>query len=441
MKPGGLIAAVCVLAVLSGLLVYTKKHPPGDAKKTDVSPKILTADVKDMESISLGKPGEEPVVLTKSADKWEISKPAHYPADQDIAASLAKTLGDLTSDRLIDDKATDLNPFGLAEPAGEIGFALKGGKSRKLLIGADNPAGNATYVKLDGDGRIYTIASATKTTLMKSLADLRDKRLLTFDSDTLKSATLTSKAVTIEFTKNKLNEWSMVKPKPYRADGLQVDDLIRNLRDARMDLTNEDPAAAAKAFATAENVATATVTDNSGTQTIEFHKTKDNTYYAKSSAVEGTYKLAAAMDGLTKAADDFRNKKLFDFGFNDPSKVEISGKTYQRAGEKWTVGTAQFDSPSMQAVIDKLRDLSATRFAEKTLGAPVLTLTVTSNSLTADNGRVEKVTIAKEGDGYAAQREGEASLYIIDAKAIDELQKAIAEIKPYVAPKTDTKKK
>ncbi len=441
MKPGGLIAAVCVLAVLSGLLVYTKKHPPEDPKKAAAAPKIISADVKTIESLSLGKSGEEPVVLNKSADKWEVTKPAHYPADQDAVSAIANAMADLTSDRLIEENATDLNPFGLATPALEVSITLKGGKNQKLLIGADNPAGNATYVKLDGEPKVYTIASATKTNLTKSLGDVRDKRLLTFDQEKLTAATLTAKGTTTEFTKNKLNEWSVVKPKAFRADGLQVDDLIRALKDAKMDLANDDPAATAKAFAAAEKVATATVTDSSGTQTIEIHKTKDNSYYAKSSAVEGTYKLAAAMDGLTKTADDFRNKKLFDFGFNDPSKVEISGKAYQRSGDKWTVGTAQFDAPSMQAVIDKLRDLSATKFAEKTPGAPVLTLTVTSNSLSADNGRVEKVTIAKEGDAYAAQRDGEASLYIIDAKSIDELQKAISEIKPYVAPKPDTAKK
>ena len=207
-----------------------------------------------------------------------------------------------------------------------------------------------------------------------------------------------------------------------------------------MDLSVDDKAAAASAYAAAPKVATATVTDSAGTQTIEVHKGKDNAYYAKSSVADGVYKVAGDLDGLDKAADDFRSKKLFDFAFNDPTKLDISGKTYQKTGDKWTMGSAQFDAPSLQAVIDKLRDLSASKFADKMSGTPLMTLTVTSNTATGDNGRVEKVTINKDGDSYAAQREGDPSVYIIDAKNMDDVQKAIAGIKPYEAPKSEKKK-
>ena len=53
-------------------------------------------------------------------------------------------------------------------------------------------------------------------------------------------------------------------------------------------------------------------------------------YYAKSSVVEGIHKVPKDLgDGLDKAIDDFRNKKVFDFGFNDPTKIEFKdgGKT------------------------------------------------------------------------------------------------------------------
>ena len=71
-------------------------------------------------------------------------------------------------------------------------------------------------------------------------------------------------------------------------------------------------------------MAPAQVTDNSGSQTLEVRKDKDNNYYARSSAVAGVYKVASDTgEGLNKGLDDFRNKKLFDFGFSDPSKLEI----------------------------------------------------------------------------------------------------------------------
>ena len=140
-------------------------------------------------------------------------------------------------------------------------------------------------------------------------------------------------------------------------------------------------------------MATVTVTDASGTQTLEVRKDKDKNYYAKSSAVEGVYKVASDLgDALDKGLDDFRNKKLFDFGFSDPSKVETQGRaTYVKSGDKWMTGAKTMDNASVQNLIDKLRDLSATKFAEKGGGEPVFEATVTSN----DGKRVEKVSITQ----------------------------------------------
>ena len=81
------------------------------------------------------------------------------------------------------------------------------------------------------------------------------------------------------------------------------------------------------------------------TQTLEVRKDKDKNYYAKSSAVEGVYKVAADVgDALDKGLDDFRNKKLFDFGFSDPSKVDVKGATYTKSGDKWMSGGKTMDN-------------------------------------------------------------------------------------------------
>ena len=75
----------------------------------------------------------------------------------------------------------------------------------------------------------------------------------------------------------------------------------------------------------APSAATVTVTEPGGTQTLEVHKSKDFDYYGKSNVVEGVYKLTAAdlTKFFDKKVDDFRNKTVFDFGFNDPTHIEI----------------------------------------------------------------------------------------------------------------------
>ena len=440
MKPTGLMLATGVLVVLGGTVWYFNKHPKVETPATPPSPKVLSVPEDQIEAIRLAKTGSDPIVLKKLADKWVIAEPKQMPADQDAVKSLTGSLSSLGSDRLIDDHPASLTDFGLSTPGEEVDITKKGGAVDKLLIGSDTPSGSDTYVKLESKPAVYTVASSTKSSFDKAVNDLRDKRLMPFDSDKVTAVTVTSKGPAFSFGKNAQGEWQIVKPSPMRADASQADDLVRKLKDAKMDTAATDDAKKMDAdFASGTNVGTATVTDNSGPYTITIHQAKDKTYYAKSSVVEGVYKLAGDLgDGLKdKDVDSFRNKKLFDFGFNDPSKLDLNGAVYQKSGDKWNGPSGLVDAGSVQSVIDKLRDLSATKFADKMAGSQVLAVAVTSG----DKNKFEKLIINKAGDSFDAQRDGEPSVYVIESKSLEDLQKAISGIKPYVAPKTDTKKK
>src|SRR5205807_9917845 len=152
------------------------------------------------------------------------------------------------------------------------------------------PAGTAVYAAIAGDPRVFALSSYKKSSFDKSADDLRDKRLLTFDSDKVSAIELTAKKQTMTFARGK-DEWHIVKPKPFRADRSQVEDLLRTLQDAKMDLSaSEEEKKVAAAFSSGTSIATAKVTDVSGTQELQVRKNKDY-YYAKSSAVAGVYKI------------------------------------------------------------------------------------------------------------------------------------------------------
>jgi len=379
--------------------------------------------------------------VSRADGKWQIVQPKPLGADQDSVGSLVSSLSSLASDRVIDDKPSDFAIYGLTSPSEQVTITRKDGKVRTLLVGNDTPTGAGAYAKVDNDPRVFTIASYVKTSLDKTSKDLRDKRLLTFNSDKLTRVDLTAKGSSVEFGKNYQNEWQILKPRPLRADGLQVDDLVRKLKDAKMDTTGseEDAKKAIAGFSTGTRVAVAAVTDATGTQQIEVRKDKDKNYYARSSVVEGIYKVTGDVgDGLDKGIDDFRNKKLFDFGWNDPNKLEIHGAvqaTYQKSGEKWMAGGKQMDAPSIQSVVDKLRDLTSKKLLDSGNGPVIFEVTVTSN----DGKRVEKVSIWKQGASYQARREGEPAVYELDAKAVEDLQKAAADVKEFQPPKNGKK--
>ena len=90
----------------------------------------------------------------------------------------------------------------------------------------------------------------------------------------------------------------------------------------------------------------------------------------------------------------------------------------------------------MQTVIDKLRDLSATKFADKMAGTQ-----------TAHHRRhLRRQPSHRKGHHQQGRRRirrtarGEPAVYVMDAKSIDDLQKAIAGIKPASGCRTPQKK-
>ena len=301
-----------------------------------------------------------------------------------------------------------------------------------MLFGDDVPAGSLVYVRTGSDPKIYAVASSVKASLDKSANDLRDKRLLTFDTNQLTRMDLDAGKSEIEFGKNNANEWQILKPQPYRADSFQVEELLRKLGEAKMDLAGsaDDAKKAAAAFTTGKPVSNVKVADSSGTQTLDVRKEKDD-YYAKSSVVAGVYKVSADLGKtLEKPLEDYRNKKVFDFGFSDPTKIGIQtstgSKQLARSGTDWKMDGKTMDAGKAQAFIDKLRDASAGKFETSGFTTPALTVTITSN----DGKRTEKVAFAKNAGGYLAQRENEQTLYQLDAKTVNDILEASNAIKP-----------
>ncbi|MEO7143992.1 MAG: DUF4340 domain-containing protein [Bryobacteraceae bacterium] len=442
-----LIAAV-VLAGLAGGVYWSNREKSAEASKPakDAPPKMVAIPDDQVKAIEIEKKGSEPAILERDgASKWRITAPHPLPADSDAVSGLTSTLSSISADRVIEDKApADLSPFGLAAPSLTVTVTKKDNKTVKLLFGDDTPEGGNVYAKVSTDPRVVTVGSFVKTGLDKSPQDLRDKRLLTVDSDKISRVELTAKHQSMEFGRVNQNEWQILKPEPLRADGFQVEELVRKLKDAKMDtsVSDADAKKAAATFAAATPVAIAKLTDASGTQTLEVRRDKDKNYWAKSSVVEGIHKVSAELgDGLDKSVDDFRNKKLFDFGFGEPDKLEIEDgakvSAYRKSGDKWMSGARQMDATSVNSFMDKARDLSAVKFVSAGFTTPEFQVTVTSNS----GKRVEKVLISKNGNSYFAKREGEPSIYELDSKTVEELRKAASDIKEAAPANPAAKKK
>jgi Domain of unknown function (DUF4340) len=444
MKFARLLIAALVLAALGGFVWWSNKSEAAKAAKPDpkAAPKILELKEADIKQIEIRhRDGETTVVKKDDGGKWSITSPAPLAADQSAVGAITSAVTGLSADRVVDENASNLPSYGLDPARVTVIFTMADGKTHTVRIGEDTPTEGNTYAMVDGDKRLFTIATFGKTSLDKQSRDLREKHLLPFDQDKVSRVELDVTGKTpLEFGRAGM-DWQILKPKPMRADTFQVDELVRKLKDASMDPATE-PKAAAAAFAGGQKTATAKVTGAEGTLTLEVRKAKDD-YYAKSSSLEGAYKITKEIgDGLNKSLDDFRAKKVFDFGFSDPTRIEIKdggiSKTIEKSGETWTSGGKTMDSIAVQNLIDKLRDLAATKFVDSGFTTPTLEVTVTSN----EGKRTEKVQIAAAGANFLARRENDSSLYQLDFNAVQGVREAFYGVREPPPPQTkDGKKK
>ncbi len=436
MKPRNLLIAAVILLALSGAVWWSKKHPEAaqSASTSTAPPSTKVIDVPDsqLQSITLKRKDGSLVTVERKNNKWAITQPQAFATDQDAVASLASALSPVTADDLVEDKTTDFSKYGLATPVLNVIVQTKKGKTDQFEFGDDVPTGSLVYARLANSPKVYALSSSVKTSLDKTANDLRDKRLLTFDTNNLTRIDLASGKSEVEFGKSNGNDWQIIKPQQYRADNFQVEELLRKLADAKIDLSaSADTAAKLNAsYSAATPIATAKLADASGTQTLDVRKSKDE-YYGRSSATPGTYKISNELGKeLEKKPEDFRNKKVFDFGFSDPTKIELTGsigeKTLTRSGTDWKLSGQTMDPGTVQALVDKLRDLAASNFVTSGFSSPQFGVAIISN----DGKRLERVEFAKAGDTYIARRGTEAALYQLDSKVVNDVLDAGKAIRP-----------
>ncbi len=445
MKPVRLLIALVILAGLGGAVWYSEKHPPQPKSETKTE-KIISTSEDQIRKIKIERQsGGGTMALEKGDDgKWRITEPKSYKAEDSSVNSMVSSLAALNADLVVNEKNTDWKTYGLDPGKLVVQISLKDGKQMKLALGDDAPTSSGVYARLDAGPRLFTIASFVKSSLDKSAADLRDKHILPFESEKASRITVATKGQTLEFGKAGAN-WQIVKPRPIRADNYAVEDLIRSVRDANFESVLDESEKPPAKYSFAAPFATFEAVDASGVHTLAIGKEgkdKDVTYYAKTSATPGVFKIASTVaEGLNKTLDSLRNKKLFDFGWSDPQKLEVrDGEVrlaIEKKADKWIrtdAGNKDLPSDKVQSLIDNLRNLSAKAYASDDASAQAkygLNKPSAEAKVALDEGkRVERVLMAAGPEGkYYAARENEPATYEIEKSAYEDFQKAVGALK------------
>jgi len=443
------IALIVVLAGLGAYIYFTRNKPvdEGTPKQEKVFASLQTDKI---ESLKIKAEKGDTTTLTKSGAGWQITEPAPAKADDGEVSGITSSLGSVDITRTIDDNASNLKDYGLADPRIDVAFKSAADKDyRHLLIGDKSPTGADLFAMRGGEKKVFLIPAAQEQTFNKGTFDLRDKTLVKFDRDKVDGIDLTAGGKTLALAKEG-GDWKVTKPLQVPADFGTVEGLIGRLQSLQMkSIVKSDPTSAdLKTYGLDKPSETATLNLGSARATLELGgKADDTSIYARdtSKPVVVTVENTLA-DELKKGADEYRRKDIFEFRAYNANRIEFTrngqtvafekAKADANSGAKDATDTWRRVSPkpadankdTMDGLLSRLSNMRATSFVESTantgLDKPELTVAVKFD----DGKKEEHVTFGRSGNDIYASRPGEPGAAKIDPTEFSEAIKAIDEL-------------
>ncbi len=437
------LLALSLLAALAGFVSYWERRKSSQAPKIESSPqeKIFPLQSSHVQSVTFRPRDGEAFTCVRGSGGWAIVNGGKLAADQSAVSTFLDSLTTASLEQTVDPHPANLKDFGLDPPAEAVEISSDAKPEKfTLRLGDESPTGGSVYAQVAGNPRVFTLASYLRSSLSKSLFDLRDKRAVSLEADQIQRIEVEAKAKRWTLVKNPEGVWDLVLPPPVRADRITVDGLVDRLRSITMQTIVAEDRKNAGQYGFGSPELRVQLTGTGGTQTLVLgKKDKDaDRNFAMNSALAPVFTLGG--DFLTqfqKEPADLREKDLFSFSAFDVKRVEIQTakghRVFEQQKDKWkqTAPAAKdVASEKMSTLLSRLRDLRADSFPKGTnLAAIGLTKPAYRFKVQfGEKNQAETVEAAKVGEHVYARRTTDALAAELSKSTLDEIEKALNDL-------------
>lgn len=439
------LAALILLGAMWGGYTYydLRKGREGPKVATPTEEKILSLDGQHVQSIALTPRSGEAVACRREGGTWTIVEPHKLQADQTNLSALVSSLTSATVEEVVDAHPASVKEFGLDPPAFSLEVSTDAKPAKLTLnLGDETPTSGGIYAQVAGSPRVFTLASYLKSSLEKSLFDLRDRHALTLDADRIQKIEADSKGKKWTLSKNPEGVWDLVLPPAVRADRFTVEGLISELRGLSMQtiVSEEKKNTSAYGFGAPELRLQVTSPDGSQTLILGKKEGKDaNRYYAVNSVLPQVFTVGSDfLTQFTKKPEDLREKDLFAFSSFEVKRVEVDTPKGHRVFEEQKNNQWKQTAPSAKSVsndkmdtfLNRLRDLRADSFPQAG-GLASFGLTKPAyrfNIQFGDKNQTEVVEASEAGDHVYARRSTDELPCELKKTALDDVEKALNDL-------------
>src|SRR5581483_9688700 len=179
--------------------------------------KLLPFDEREISGLTVKSDAGE-IALDKSSGGWTIAAPLKTEADEREVQALIRALVTGKVQRVVEEKATALAPFGLDHPSTMITVSA-GAKQETYAIGDTGPLSSTLYVLRGSDQKVLLTDLAPKDLLNKTLMTFRRKDIFRFDQ--------------YQVDEKPKKKWKIRYPIEAEADQTEVRTLLFRLEDLK----------------------------------------------------------------------------------------------------------------------------------------------------------------------------------------------------------------
>lgn len=213
-------------------LTNSNLEATGNRKPDDLRDKqLFTFAAADVTAVTV-KDGASTLTVRRAGEGWRVESPARLEADASVADGLASDLANLRATGWIAENATpaELAANGLAKPAIVVDTELTSGAHKRILVG--NVEGNDRAAQVEGTPQIIKIADWSVKNLLKTPADLKDRRLFKADPKAIARLEFRVGDKSVDF-KRQGEGWSVEANASNEGDKAKIDALVAALVDLR----------------------------------------------------------------------------------------------------------------------------------------------------------------------------------------------------------------
>src|SRR5438093_3505772 len=230
-----------LFVILGGYVYLTEIRGKEERQKQEeAKKKVFQVEQKDISEISLVYPDRTIAAVKKGDTQGETTSPAGLQADSDEWESLASNIPQIDRNDTVAQNAQDLSSFGLKEPPVKVSARLKDGKTLEILFGSENPKKTYNYAKLGGSNDVFLTGSNWSKTFTKTVSDVRNKKLLEFETDDIDGVKIAENTKELEAQKSGEN-WQLRKPVDTRADSSEISSFVSSIRFGRAQSFPDSP--------------------------------------------------------------------------------------------------------------------------------------------------------------------------------------------------------